>query len=48
VAPSATTIRQCHRLHGSLSNRAGTYDSIVSSFAIVAVFRAKKRATLMN
>src|SRR5205814_10177743 len=30
VAPSETTISQCHRLHGIRSSRAGTYDSIVS------------------
>jgi len=44
MAPKETTISQCHELHGNLSNRAGTYDSIVSPFAIVQVFRAKKRA----
>ncbi len=42
VAPSETTISQCHRLHGSPSNRAGTYDSMVSPFAIVAVLSRKK------
>jgi hypothetical protein len=36
---------QCHELHGNLSNRAGTYDSMVSPFAIVPVFRAKERGT---
>jgi hypothetical protein len=45
VAPSETTISQCHELHGIRSKRAGTYDSIVSPSAILPVFRAKKRAT---
>src|SRR5215471_3900905 len=30
VAPRATTISQCHRLHGNPSSREGTYDSIIS------------------
>src|SRR5207237_10763162 len=35
VAPSETTISQCHRLHGIRSSRAGTYDSIVSPSAML-------------
>src|SRR5262249_30979299 len=45
VAPRETTISHCHELHGNRSSRAGTYDSIFLPFAIVAVFRAKKRET---
>ena len=45
VAPSETTISQCHELHGIRSNRAGIYDSILSPFAMLPVFRANKRAT---
>src|SRR5439155_27045113 len=45
VAPSDATISQCQELHGSLSNRAGTYDSIVSPFGIGQSFRANKPVT---
>jgi len=45
VAPSETTMSQCHELHGIRSKRAGTYDSIVSPSTMLPVFRAKKRAT---